>query len=105
MKQNLFCVFDSAAHRYLDPFVAPTAEVAMRGFGHAVNQENHQFNQFPEDYTLFHIGSFDPESGQLEPETPRSLGNALTFKKPSPQLSLIDDNASISNLRKAIQED
>jgi len=79
MKSEIFAVYDSAAARYLDPFVMPTAEMAIRGFRQAVNREDHQFNQFPEDYTLFHIGSFDPEAGVLLPENPRSLGVAITF--------------------------
>lgn len=74
-----FTVYDSAAARYLDPFFAPTIEFAIRGFRQAVNKEGHQFHEFPEDYTLFHVGSFDPEKGIFVPQEPRSLGVAITF--------------------------
>lgn len=77
--QNLFTVFDSAAARFLDPFVAPTIEFAIREFRRAVNKEGTQFNQYPEDYTLFHIGEFDPDKGILIPQGPTSLGVAVTF--------------------------
>lgn len=79
METNVFTVYDSAAGLYLEPFHAPSIEFAVRGFREAVNKPDHQFNKFPEDYTLFHIGTFDPQSGVLNPLTPRSLGVAITF--------------------------
>lgn len=80
MNTMVFCIYDSAADRYLEPFFAPTADVAIRGFREAANKPDHQFQKFPADYTLFHIGQYDPDSGNLVPETPRSLGNALQYQ-------------------------
>lgn len=85
MEKFLFTVYDSAAAAYLDPFIAPSTEFAIREFRRAVNQEGHQFNTFPEDYTLFQIGSFDPLTATLKPTPPTSLGVAITFKE---QISL-----------------
>jgi len=76
---NVFTVYDSAARRYLEPFFAETVEVACRMFRALVNKEGHQFNRFPEDYTLFHIGSYDEKAGELAAITPHSLGVALTY--------------------------
>lgn len=81
MNPQIFTVYDSAAMRYLDPFVAPTIEFAIREFRRAVNTDGHQFNNFPEDYTLFHIGEFNPEDGFLISATPTSLGVAITFRE------------------------
>lgn len=91
MPTNLFCVYDSAAARYLDPFVAPTQEVAMRGFRQAVNTDGHVFNEYPGDYTLFHVGSFNAENGLLHcNQAPHSLGNGLEFMTPTqtPELNV-----------------
>lgn len=79
MNQVLMTVWDSAAMRYLDPFVAPTVAFGIRGFTEAVNTEGHQFNKFPEDYTLFKCGEFDPTTGKLVSIDPVSLGVAVTF--------------------------
>ncbi len=79
MEKHLFTVYDSAASLYLDPFVAPTIEFAIREFKSVVNKEGHQFNQYPEDYTLFHIGVFSPETAELKQKTATSLGVAITF--------------------------
>lgn len=81
MKTQMFTVYDAVAARFLDPFHAPTVESAIRRFRHTVNQEGNDFNLFPEDYSLFHIGEFDPEDGTLSAlATPHSLGVAITFK-------------------------
>lgn len=80
MNEEIFTVYDSAARRYLQPFVAETVEVAIRMFRALVSKPEHQFARFPEDYTLFHIGSFDAETGTVKAlGTPHSLGVAVTF--------------------------
>lgn len=80
MTEEMFTVYDSAAKRYLQPFFAETIEVAMRMFKSLVAKEGHQFAKFPEDYTLFHIGTYDAVCGRVFPlDTPHSLGVALTF--------------------------
>lgn len=79
MTQLAFTVFDSAAKAYLDPFFAPTIESALRSFREVVNRPDHQFNKFPEDYTLFHVGQFCQETGMFTAIAPHSLGVALTF--------------------------
>lgn len=80
MKTQIFSVYDSAAGRYLEPFFAPTPDVAIRGFREAANRPDHQFQKFPADYTLFQIGEYDAESGHIEPMPPHSLGNALQYQ-------------------------
>ncbi len=79
MEKHLFSVYDSAAAMYLDPFVAPTVEFAIREFRRMANTPGQQIATYPADYTLFHIGAFDSLSGQLLEIPPSSLGVAITF--------------------------
>lgn len=79
MESLLFTVFDAVSARYLDPFVAPTIEFAIREFRATVNKQGHQFQLYPGDYTLFAIGAFDPETGNLIHKNPVSLGVGITF--------------------------
>lgn len=79
MNSVLLAIYDQAAGRYLDPFVSPSIEFAIRSFREAANDPEHQFARFPGDYTLFKIGEFDPETGQLTGNDPQSLGVAITF--------------------------
>lgn len=82
MKLQAFSVFDAAANMFLEPFWAPTMEVALRGFREACQKEGHQFNKFPGDYQLFHVGEFDQETGECTAMAPRSCGVALSFVDP-----------------------
>lgn len=84
MTKQVFSVFDSATKLFLDPFFAQTIEEALRRFRATVNHpEATNINEYPEDYTLFHLGEYDLESGELRPlSTPHSLGLAVTFLNP-----------------------
>lgn len=80
MREEVFSVYDSAAKRFLQPFFAETVEVACRMMRQLVNKQDHSFNRFPEDFTLFHLGTFDGETGEMQAlGTPHSCGVAVTF--------------------------
>lgn len=72
MKHGVYALFDSAASAYLAPFTAPRDEVARRGFTEAVNnlQPGNNLANYPQDYTLFRLGSFDDSNGLFECEQP-----------------------------------
>lgn len=78
-KLMAFSVHDQAAAAFLRPFFTKTRGQAVRGFSDAVNDAKHEFHAHPEDYTLFYIGEFDEDKGELKASVPESLGNALTF--------------------------
>lgn len=95
MKVEMFSVYDSKAQRWTEPWPAPTVAVAMRRFRHTVNQEGNDLSMFPEDYTLFHVGTFDQEEGVLVPlQAPAALGVAITFLDAPAFPELEDPDAS-----------
>jgi len=79
MTMEMFTVFDQAAERYMDPFAAPTVGFAIRGFQEACGQDGHQFQKFPEDYILYHIGTFNAELGEIEPMAGRKIAMATSY--------------------------
>lgn len=80
MIDQIFSVFDSAANAFMPPFFAGRIEEAIRAFRHQVANADSPFAKFPEDYTLFHIGSFDKTSALVQPlDTPHPLGLAISF--------------------------
>ncbi len=89
MTEQIFTVFDSKTAAFLQPFFAPTIEAAIRMFRTIVNTEGHQFQMYPDDYTLFHVGQFHQESGAIVGNnTPVSLGLAVTFLDHGSQIPL-----------------
>lgn len=91
-----FAVYDSKAEAYLQPLFAPTIAVALRMFTSAVNDSNTDFHRYAGDYTLFHLGEFDNETGSFtDLKTPYNLAQAITLIEntiptPPPVLALAE---------------
>lgn len=81
MLHNVFSVYDEKAEAYLPVFQLPTSPMATRIFGECVNSREHQFGKHPGDYTLFLVGTFNDETGEIN-YYKKTLGNGLEFKKP-----------------------
>lgn len=81
MKQ-LITVHDSKSGIFTPPVAVLAIGEAIRTFEDAVNDPQSPFNKHPEDYTLFHIGSYDETTASVEMlQSPLSLGGALNFVK------------------------
>lgn len=79
MIRLVFSVFDNATKGFMLPFYANSIEEAIRSFRLLLRDDN-PISQFPDDYTLFHVGQFDEKTGlHTSLETPHSLGLALSF--------------------------
>lgn len=84
MLHKMYSVYDSKAEAYLPPFFASTKGVALRRFITSVNDPDHQFAIYPGDYTLFEIGEYDDQTGQVVSCNPISLGVAVEFTEVQP---------------------
>ena len=84
MNQELMVVFDAKVERFLEPFAAPSVAFALREFTRAANGEG-QVALYPEDYTLFHVGTFNAESGEITAQSPRSIAVAITLVRSEPE--------------------
>lgn len=82
MNEQVFTVFDSKVGEYNRPFFARSIGEALRMFQDTVDDPKSQLHKHAADYTLFHLGEYDGESGQFHNlDSPRSCGVALEFKK------------------------
>lgn len=82
MKVNLYAVQDVKAHRFNPPFSGQSHVEAMRAFAQPCQNPESLWNKYPEDFSLFHIGTFDDESAQVESILPAFLSSALDHAKP-----------------------
>lgn len=82
MKLQTFSIYDSKAEAFIQPWYSQTLGTAIRSFEQAVNTSGHEFQKFSADYTLFHLGEFDQQTGRFTAlATHVNLGLALTFLK------------------------
>ena len=80
MKYKIFAVHDSKAEAFMTPFFMNTENQARRSFVDAMGNPELPFGRHPQDFTLFHIGSFNDHNGEVEAVIPVSLGNGLEFR-------------------------
>ena len=86
MKLEIFTIHDVKAAVYNRPQFMINKAMAIRTFGDLVNDnhgDNNEISKHPEDYTLFHIGTWDDVECEIKPlKTPFSLGNGVDFVIP-----------------------
>ncbi len=87
MITDIFAVLDACAQRYLEPFFCPNVDVAIREFRRLANDTTCRFAIHPEDYVLYHIGTWDFETGKLVPlNEPHRLAIAIQLIAQDPSL-------------------
>lgn len=80
MKEKAFTIFDSKSEIYARPMYAATTEAGQRLFHSAVNQEGSQYGKYGGDYTLFEIGEWNDNKGEIVMhKAHQNLGTALTY--------------------------
>ena len=87
---KIFSSYDEKTEAFLPPFYLPTIEAAKRHFGDAVNNPETSIHLHPGDYSLFSLGTFDDETGEII-YNKKILGNGIDFKTPRTPEELVDD--------------
>lgn len=78
-----YAIMDLKMKLFNSPFFTQNSAVATRMFADSVNGENNVVTKHPEDFALYEIGEFDPESGLLVASHPVNLGLAVQFVNPN----------------------
>lgn len=83
-----YAVFDSKAAAFGMPMFISNKGLAVRGFSDACADRDSSIAKHPEDYALFEIGSYDPNSGKLTDVTPAvhviSASSVVELLQPAP---------------------
>ena len=77
MKYVMVSIYDTAAGVYMRPFFVQSEGQAKRMFSDIANDREHDVGAHPEDYSLFRIGQFDDNAGEVLPEHRDCLITAL----------------------------
>lgn len=72
MIYGVYAIYDSAAHVFTAPTIDISDASAVRSFQQAISNSGSVMNFKPDDFSLYQVGTFDVETGELEPFTPPS---------------------------------
>lgn len=80
MKQQVYSIRDQKVGMFNSPFFNKTHGEAERNFTELIRDDKSMPNKYPEDYTLYHLGTYDPETGLISslPE-PQMLIQAVSI--------------------------
>jgi len=80
MLKKIYSVYDRKVEAYGTPFVQQNEALAIRSFERAYLNPELDFSLFPEDYSLFELGTYNEDTGQIESTSPRLILNATALK-------------------------
>lgn len=79
MKLNIYALFDSQIAAFAQPYFSPTNGSALRAFADHVNDKTSPVNKHPGDYSVYQLGSYDDQTGEIQPLKPARIGTALEY--------------------------
>lgn len=88
MQTNLYSMFDQKTKFFHAPIYLTNDAEAIRNFSMVVNDSKgkNPVNLFPEDYDLYHLGTFDDITGYITPlKSPQHVIKAIQLKEAAPQ--------------------
>lgn len=80
MIKRIYAVHDSATKVFGLPFYAIRPEQAVRDFTYAANDPQTEIYRYANDYSLYFLGTFDDETGQIIHSRPEHVVNAFAVK-------------------------
>lgn len=82
MQKFIFSVYDMKSKVFSIPFFSVNQATALRDFERACRDVNSDLNAFPNDFSLYELGSFDDNTGLISTHTqPDYLALAAQFKE------------------------
>lgn len=82
--KKIYAIRDSKGEYFNNPFFNNTHGEAERNFDKLVNDKQSNINQYPEDYSVYHLGDFDESKGTIIAlKEPQLIVNATQLRKDS----------------------
>ncbi len=72
MKYGIYCIYDDAAGIFTAPTIDISDESAIRNFQKMCSDAGSMMNFKPSDFSLYSVGSFDVETGNIDTLVPPS---------------------------------
>lgn len=81
MIYELLTIYDNKARAFLPPFTCTHLDIGLRAVREALRTPGHQFNKWPQDFHLYHVGKWNDETaGVAMFQQPINLGLVGTLE-------------------------
>jgi len=81
MLKQMYSIRDSKAQIFHIPYFNNTHGEAERNFSELVKDEKSMISKYPDDYDLYHVGTYDDQTGLVESlDTPQHMLKAAILK-------------------------
>lgn len=80
VKWKLFTIRDAKVGVYRTVMYHVHVGDALRTFQEMANDPQCNIAKYPDDFSLYQVGEFDEDSGQIEPMAPKFYGTGSEFK-------------------------
>lgn len=80
MKLEIYTIRDKKTDVYNTPFFQRSVEEAMRTIADAANDERTHLAKFPDDFEIYRLGSFNDNSGKIDPVIPTFVCSVSSLK-------------------------
>lgn len=96
MNLNFYAIYDKATNAYMRPFVLQSDGQALRMFTDEAVKADSDISKHPEDYSIFRIGSWDDNTGEILACEPKCIGRAhelaaKTRERSESQMELVEN--------------
>lgn len=81
MKHVIVSIYDKATEAYMRPWTALTDKEAIRSFEQEATREGSPIAASPQDYTLFHLGTWNDAKAEILTVEPVPLRRAHEINK------------------------
>ncbi len=86
MKVQCYAIFDTCSGIYEKPFFSKTDDMVRREFQDVAIAADHPINKHPEHYSLWRLGNFNNENGEINNEINECLWTAVEAMSQSQQI-------------------
>jgi len=76
---KIFAIRDKKADSYMVPFFQHNAPLAMRSVAGAMMDDTTSLAQYPDDFDLYELGTYDDQSGELVGRAPQFICSARSL--------------------------
>lgn len=77
MNLNIYTIKDAKAGTHAQPFFSVNHTTAIRSFHVSVKDSSNPLSAYPEDFSLWHLGTYNDITGKLVGNDPEFVANSV----------------------------